>query len=60
MKLIDHLEPKQREVLEKKYKLPKSKHKRRKEKLSHNEILELMGVHRDTYKRGRGGALRRK
>lgn len=32
---------------------------KRKEKFSHRELLDLMGVHRDTYKRVRG-AIRRK
>jgi hypothetical protein len=37
----------------------KKRKKKRKEKLSRREILDLMGVHRDTYKRVRG-AIRRK
>lgn len=32
----------------------------RKEKLSKRDLRELMGTNRDTYKRGRGGATRRK
>lgn len=31
-----------------------------KEKLSKHDLRELMGTNRDTYKRGRGGAIRRK
>lgn len=37
----------------------RKKHKRNKEKLSFRDIEELMGVHRDRYERGRGGAIRR-
>lgn len=34
--------------------------RRNKEKLSFKDIENLMGVHRDRYERGRGGALKRK
>jgi len=37
----------------------KKRKKKGKEKLSRRELLDLMGVHRDTYKRVRG-AIRRK
>jgi hypothetical protein len=37
----------------------KKRKKKRKEKLSRRELIELMGVNRDTYKRVRG-AIRRK
>jgi hypothetical protein len=37
----------------------KTNHKS-KERLSERDIIELMGMKRDTYKRGRGGAIRRK
>lgn len=37
----------------------KKRKKKRKEKLSHRELIDLMGVHRDTFKRVRG-AIRRK
>jgi hypothetical protein len=37
----------------------KKQKKKRKEKLSHQELIDLMGVNRDTYKRVRG-AIRRK
>lgn len=62
MKLIEHLKPDQRKQLIKLAgKNPKEYKKQinsKKEKLSEKEILELMGVYRDTYKRGKGGALR--
>ena len=34
--------------------------KRNKEKLSQRDIEDLMGINRDIYTRGKGGALRRK
>lgn len=34
--------------------------RRKLESLSDDEIKDLMGVNRDTYRRGRGGAIRRK
>jgi len=34
--------------------------KKSKEKLSKRELQELMGCHRDTYSRAKGGALRRR
>ena len=37
----------------------KKRKKKRKEKLSHRELIDLMGVNRPTYKRVRG-AIRRK
>lgn len=36
------------------------KRRRNKEKLSFKQIEELMGVHRDRYERGHGGAMKRK
>ena len=33
---------------------------KKKEKLSMLDVMELMGVNRQTYKRGKGGAIRRK
>ncbi len=39
---------------------PKNKHHRKPENLSQNDIRELMGEHRPTYKRGPGGAIRQK
>ncbi|WP_176481827.1 hypothetical protein [Paucisalibacillus globulus] len=50
MKLADHLSKEQRK------KLNKHRHKKQqKEKVNWHDI---MGVNRDTYKRGRGGAYR--
>ncbi|MEK4713458.1 hypothetical protein [Sporosarcina sp. FSL K6-5500] len=34
--------------------------KRAKERLSDRDLRELMGTNRDTYKRGKGGAIRKK
>ncbi|WP_197046694.1 hypothetical protein [Oceanobacillus salinisoli] len=49
MKIRDHLEKKQ---------IKQTKHKE--EILTESEIKDLMGVHRDTYKRGKGGAFRKR
>jgi hypothetical protein len=38
----------------------KKQNKHKTEQYSKREILELMGVNRPTYKRGKGGAIRRK
>lgn len=38
----------------------KRKPKRYKEKLTQRDIEDLMGINRDIYTRGKGGALRRK
>ncbi|WP_156914238.1 hypothetical protein [Paucisalibacillus globulus] len=58
MKLADHLRKEQHDKLKKmKYK-NKPKHKKRKPE--HIDWHDLMGMNRDTYKRGRGGAIRRK
>ncbi|WP_169749082.1 hypothetical protein [Ornithinibacillus californiensis] len=52
MKLADHLSREHRK------KLNKHRHKKqRKERVDWNDI---MGVNRDTYRRGRGGVIRRK
>lgn len=37
-----------------------SKPKKKPEKLTEKDWAELMNVNRDTYKRGKGGAIRRK
>lgn len=50
MKLENHLRTDTKEKL----------NKVRKEKLFKHDLRELMGTNRDTYKRGRGGAMRRK
>lgn len=34
--------------------------KQKSERLSDSEIKELMGMNRDTYRRGKGGAIRRR
>lgn len=34
--------------------------KKAKERLSDRDLRELMGTNRDTYKRGKGGAIRKK
>jgi hypothetical protein len=38
----------------------KRQQKRNKEKLSQRDIEDLMGINRDIYTRGKGGAMRRK
>ncbi|NYV66167.1 hypothetical protein HYI36_12915 [Bacillus sp. Gen3] len=63
MKLIDHLKHEQRKQLEKmgKRNKPPSK-KKRKGKVKEEKVNwhDIMGMKRDTYKRGKGGAIRRK
>jgi RNA polymerase-interacting CarD/CdnL/TRCF family regulator len=51
MKFVDYLSEEHRKKLEK-------MRKKKKDKLSKKDILELMGVYRDTYRRKKGGALR--
>lgn len=51
MKIRDHLNEQQRKKQEQK------KGKKKDEKIDWDE---MMGIHRDIYKRGRGGAIRRK
>ncbi|MDF2902382.1 MAG: hypothetical protein K0S25_20 [Bacillus sp. (in: firmicutes)] len=63
MKIADVIPRKQKQQLEK-MKSPKKKHKKKpkppkKEVLSQKDIEDLMGIHRDTYKRN-NGAIRRK
>jgi hypothetical protein len=62
MKVRDHLSKEQQEKLKKykkpKYKKPKHKKKKRKRKPEQVDWHDLMGMNRDTYKRGRGGAYR--
>jgi hypothetical protein len=55
-KLSEHLSDKDIKKLKSIKKKPK---KKRKEKLSRRDLIDLMGVRRDTYKRVRG-AIRRK
>jgi hypothetical protein len=64
MKLSDHLSDKQKRELRqinlpkgKKPKQPKKKPKKKEEKVNWHE---MMGINRDTFKRGKGGAIRRK
>jgi hypothetical protein len=54
MKLADHLSREQQEKLKR---MKKRKNKSRPERIDWHD---LMGMNRDTYKRGRGGAIRRK
>lgn len=56
MKTGDHLPSTQKNKINQTY---KPKKRRNKQKLTTNEIHDLMGVNRDTYKRNRG-AIRRK
>ncbi len=55
MRLVDMVSKEQKENLQK-LRHPKKK----KEKFSDYDLRDLMGVNRDTYKRGKGGAIRRK
>jgi len=50
MKFADHLSPDQKMHLE--------KMRKKKDRLTKKDILELMGVNRDTYSRKKGGAIR--
>jgi hypothetical protein len=61
MKLRDHLDKQQLDKLNqlKKPNKPKQKPKKRKKKENIN-WKHIMGMDRDTYKRGKGGAIRRK
>jgi hypothetical protein len=56
MRLVDHLSDQDVKKMKSIKKKPK---KKRKEKLSRRDLIDLMGVRRDTYKRVRG-AIRRK
>jgi hypothetical protein len=53
MKLADHLSREQHEKLKR-----MKKHRHRKRKPERIDWHDLMGVNRDTYKRGKGGAMR--
>jgi hypothetical protein len=55
MKLSDHLDKETKSKLNK-----AAKHKKTKKKKQEPNYKELMGQYRDTYKRGRGGAIRSK
>ncbi len=58
MKLADHLNANQKEQLNKiKAKKRKRTKKKKPEKV---DWAEIMGTNRDTYRRGKGGAIRRK
>lgn len=55
----------QSELTEKGYAKPsqdtaKPAHKKVKERLSERDLKELMGLNRDTYARGKGGAIRKR
>lgn len=58
MKFADHLSTEQKQQLDK-MKSPKKK-RRNKEKLTLREIEDLMNMNAPTYKRAKGGAIRRK
>ena len=57
MRLSDHLNEKQRKHLDKFKQQPNKKKKKKPEKIDWNE---LMGTNRDIFRRGKGGAIRRK
>jgi len=57
MKISDHLDA---DTKKRMYKKSKRRKRRNKENLSFKDIEGLMGVHRDRYERGPGGAMRRK
>lgn len=64
MKLADHLDKDTRKKLEKlgKKKKPPSNNKKRKGKVKQEKVnwKEIMGMNRDIYTRGKGGAISRK
>lgn len=65
MKLSDHLDKNTKSRLNnikdnKKSRYRNKRCKKTKEKFSERDIRELMGEFKDTYKRSRGGAIRRK
>lgn len=60
MKLQNHLSKEQQEKLKKLKYNNKPKHKRKKKKPERIDWHDIMGVNRDTYKRGKGGAIRKK
>jgi hypothetical protein len=57
MKIVDHLSDKQIKQLKT---LTSPENKKKPPELSRRDIEELMGVNRDIYVRGKGGAVRRK
>jgi hypothetical protein len=63
MKIIDHLDEETKKKLNKRRRRKRKKKANAdplKEKLTKKDIVELMGMNRDRYKRGKGGAIRRK
>jgi len=71
MRLEDHLNDKQKKQLNKiRVSLPKPKNKKKnkdnnksstaKKKEEKVDWVDIMGMNRDTYRRGKGGAMRRK
>jgi hypothetical protein len=61
MKIEQLIDDEVKKQLKYKTKLVKKRQqKRNKEKLSQRDIEDLMGINRDIYTRGKGGALRRK
>lgn len=61
VRVIDRLNKEQQDLLNKMSKTTKCnppKRKHPKQDYSEEELLELMGVNRDTYKRGKGGAIK--
>ncbi len=57
MKIKDFVDD---ETKRKLYAMDKPVKKKRKEKITRRDLIELMGINRDIYKRGKGGAWRRK
>jgi hypothetical protein len=61
MKIEQLIDDEVKKQLKYKTKLVKKRQqKRNKEKLSQRDIEDLMGINRDIYTRGKGGAIRRK
>ena len=60
MKYIDHLSEDDKARLKKARRRKRNKKRRNVERFSEKDLLSLMGVDRQTYTRGRGGAVKRK
>lgn len=60
MKMEDHLSSDTKKSMYQKSNQNKSSKPKKKEKLSKRDLVDLMGMNKDRYGRGRGGAIRRK
>lgn len=60
VKVIDHLDEYTKRKINRYRHAKRKRKKKKKENMSFNEICSLMGMNKDTYKRGKGGAIRRR